>query len=79
MKLEQLRPNLCELPTDQAYNFFLSYVQKRAIDLKEVLVTPRKVKTESSKAEIKRKVKKKTEEVALSPEQLTVLKKLGLL
>ena len=73
MKLEQLRPNLCELPEDQAFQLFLAYCAKRAEDVATLLVTPMKVNAK------KKALKKKSDEVTVSQKDLEILKKLGLI
>jgi hypothetical protein len=72
MKLEQLRPNLCELPAYQAFALFLDYCEKRAEDIATVVVTPKKpgnLKT----------TRKKKDEVTVSQKDLELLKKMGLI
>lgn len=73
MKIEQLRPNLYELPRDEGFKLFEEYYEKRSIDLE--LMTVVIDKPRRKKALIK---KKKKDEVTVSPSDLEILKKLGL-
>lgn len=73
MKIEQLRPNLYEIPRDEAFQLFEQYYARRARDLVEVVVKitkPRKTKAKGKR--------KKKDEVTVSPSDLEMLKKLGL-
>ena len=74
MKLEQLRPNICELPGQEAYELFLAYYNKRQEDLDSVVVTPKKLASST-----KKRIKKKKDEVSVSPHELELLKKVGLI
>lgn len=76
MKLEQLRPNLAELPEDDAFNLFNEYYERRSEDMQllEVkLIQPGRKKKASTP-----KKKKKKDEVTISPADLELLKKMGL-
>ncbi len=73
MKLEQLRPNLYELPRDEGFKLFEEYYERRTIDLEMMTV----VISKPRKKAVKRK-KKKKDEVTVSPSDLEMLKKLGL-
>lgn len=75
MKLEQLRPNLAELPMDDAFRLFSAYYDKRSEDLR--LLTVELIKPKKKTA-AKKTAKKKKDEVTITPEDLEVLKKLGL-
>lgn len=73
MRIEQLRPNLYEIPRDKAFQLFEEYYNRRARDLVEVVVKitkPRKTKAKGKR--------KKKDEVTVSPSDLEMLKKLGL-
>lgn len=73
MKIEQLRPNLYELPRDEGFKLFEEYYEKRTMDLEMMTVIidkPRKKKVTA--------VRKKKDEVTVSPSDLEMLKKLGL-
>lgn len=78
MKLEQLRPNLLDLPVNQAYELFLTYYTKRSQDIKEVLATPRETKSQEKKR-LSSPVKKKKTEITVSQKDLAILKQLGLI
>ena len=76
MRIEELRPNLFKLPTDEAFKLFEEYYERRGRDLVEMVVrlkNPRR-----AKVKIKGKRKKK-DEVTVSPSDLEMLKKLGLI
>lgn len=78
MKLEQLRPNLLEIPINQAYELFLAYYTKRSQEIKEVLATPRETKSQEKKRLASPGKKKKTE-ITVSQKDLAILKQLGLI
>lgn len=70
--LEQLRPDLMSLPREEALVLFSEYYHKRAEDLVQITV-----ETKSPRKKAKSKAKGKT--VTISPNDLEVLKKLGLM
>jgi hypothetical protein len=76
MKLEQLRPNLAELPMDEAFRLFSAYYDKRSEDLR--LLTVELIKPRKKASPAKKKEKKKKDEITITPEDLEMLKKLGL-
>ncbi len=76
MLLEELRPNLCELPREEAIILFTEYYHKRAEEIQAVLYEVPKTKKKSGK---KKASKKKGKQVSVSLAQLETLKKLGLL
>ena len=74
MLLEQLRPNLCELPREEAFILFIEYYHKRSEEIQAVryeIPKPKKKKAVSKK--------KKEKAVSFSPSQIEALKQLGLL
>jgi hypothetical protein len=71
MKLEQLRPNLGELPVEEAFTLFKKYCEKRSTDITQLIVKPKEVTT-------KKKTTRKRDEISVTQEQFNVLKKLGL-
>jgi hypothetical protein len=77
--LEQLRPNLLELPYEEALHLFTEYYHKRERDLTLIQITPtttaRKAKASNSTAP----KAKKEKTVTVSSDQLALLKKLGLI
>jgi hypothetical protein len=73
MRIEELRPNLYTLPQDEAFKLFTEYYERRSIDLEMLSV----IITKPKKKAAKRK-KKKKDEVTVSPSDLEMLKKLGL-
>lgn len=81
--LEQLRPNLLELPPEDAFTLFSEYYSKREKDLTSIqiqlqLKEEKKIRKKSSITS-KSKSNSKTKAVSVSPEQLDLLKKLGLI
>jgi len=73
MKIEQLRPNIGTLPADEAFHLFNDYCFRRIQDLEMSIVMidkPKKKKAKGPKA--------KPDEVKVSPADLEILKKLGL-
>lgn len=78
MKLEQLRPNLLELPVNQAYELFLEYYERRSREIREVLATPKETKSQENKRLASPGKKKKTE-ITVSQKDLAILKQLGLI
>ena len=74
MKIEQLRPNLYELPRDEAFKLFREYYEKRSMDLEMMTVVIDKPK--KKRKAVKRK---KKDEVTVSPSDLAMLKKIGLI
>ena len=73
MRIEQLRPNLYELPEAEAFKLFEEYCERRIMDLEAMTV----IITKPKKKRVKGKRKKK-DEVTVSPSDLEMLKKLGL-
>ena len=73
MKIEQLRPNLYTLPRDEAFQLFIKYCDIRVMDLEAMTVVISKPKKKRAKGK-----KKKKDEVTVSPSDLELLKKLGL-
>lgn len=73
MKIEQLRPNLAELPVEEAFPLFEEYYERRTMELEmmTVMLTKPKKKKATTKS-------KKKDEVTVSPSDLEMLKKLGL-
>lgn len=74
MKLEQLRPNLGELPEDKAFALFVDYCERREKDLEQLTVTPKAVGRKKAAGG----KKKKKDEVTVSKADLEILKQLGL-
>lgn len=74
--LEELRPNLLELPREEALVLFTEYYYKRAEEIQAVLFEVPKTKKKSVK---KKTSKKKGDNLSLSPTAVEALKKLGLL
>lgn len=70
MKLEQLRRNLMEVPEDERLHFFGSYYEARNRDLEQVVV-----KVPKKRAKGKKKSERK---IGVTPDQLEMLRKLGL-
>ncbi|MCK5015679.1 MAG: hypothetical protein KAS32_01290 [Candidatus Peribacteraceae bacterium] len=73
MRIEQLRPNLYELSVDEGFKLFEEYYERRSMDLEMMTVIITKPK--KKKVAVK---KKKKDEVTVSPSDLEILKKLGL-
>lgn len=71
MKLENIRENFSFMQEEQKGNFFLNYFEKRKKDLEITL----EVKTERSNKSI---TKKANATLKVTPEQLSMLKLLGL-
>lgn len=74
MKLEQLRPNIGELPEDEAYLLFNVYYEKRRVDISRPVVVPNKKKAATGK-----KKDPKEKALKLTAEQKDALRKLGLI
>lgn len=70
MKLEQLRTNILDMTDEESVLFMIQYSQERANDL-TVQYTPI--------PRPERKTKTKEKQVAVTPEQLELLQKLGLI
>ncbi len=73
MKIEQLRPNLYELSADEAFTLFEHYYERRLLDLEMMTVIINRPKKKKSTR------RKKKDEVIVSPSDLKLLRKLGLI
>lgn len=76
MKLEQLRPNLCELPPEKAFVLFEEYYNQRIEDLRKASEAP---PPKTRKAGSGRKRTKDKSAVTVTVTQFETLKKLGLI
>jgi len=72
MRFQDLHENFHEMEIEERMNFFLGYITKRDQDLQTVTVI-----TKQSKAKKGKKIKDKT--VQVTPEQMKLLKSLGLI
>jgi len=77
MKLEQLRPNICELPIEEGYALFEAYYHKRSQDIQDAIAKANaKATRKSSSAGSK---KKKKDEVKVTADKLATLRAMGLI
>lgn len=70
MRLEQLRPNFLEVSDEERLALFTTYYARRTKDLEQSVV-----KIKGKKAKGKKRSERK---IPVSPEQLDLLRKLGL-
>ena len=76
MKFEELHQGIHSMTDNERRSFLLSYFEKREVDLLSVPVKKTKDKTEPP---LRRKSKLKDKSISVTPEELALLKKLGLI
>ena len=76
MQLQNLRPCITYLAREQADEFLSSYFNRRYVDLTSITVKPKKATSANPKKTVKGV--KKSQKLTFSPEELAILKKLGL-
>jgi len=73
MKMMSIRPCINIMPEEVAREFLLSYFERRKTEFEMVVIKPRKTTSAAPRAK-----KCGKEKISLTPEELEILKKLGL-
>lgn len=79
MKIEQLRPNICEIPVEEGYKLFEEYYHRRSLEIQTAIEIAKAKGQRKGSSGGKKKSSGKKDQVKVTADKLATLKAMGLI